>query len=161
MREIKNRLEAELKALEHEFRVELPKEIGFAVAMGDLRENAEYHAALDRQRFVKARIGELRVRLGELNVMNLDRVPHDRAGLGSTVRLLDLDNDTEVTYELVVPELAELEKGMISVASPIGSGIVGKAEGDEIKITTPKGKRQFELIELETIHDKPSSADDS
>jgi transcription elongation factor GreA len=154
MREIKNRLESELRALEHEFRVELPKEIGTAVAMGDLRENAEYHAALERQRLVQARITALRQRLGELNALSMERVPHDRAGLGSTVRLLDLRTNAEVTYELVVPELAELERGLISVASPIGRGIVGKAEGDEFTIHTPNGVRQFELLELRTIHAK-------
>jgi transcription elongation factor GreA len=154
MREIKERMAAELKALEHELRVELPKEIGTAVAMGDLRENAEYKAALERQALVKARIGQLRERLATLNSMNLDQIPRDRAALGSTVTLLDLDSDTEVTYELVVPEVSDLERGLISAASPIGRSIVGSREGDELSIEVPSGRRRFEVLSLRTLHDK-------
>ena len=96
MREIIEMLRGQLSELEHEFRVELPKEIAAAVAMGDLRENAEYHAALERQSFVKARISQLRERLGVLGTMSLDQVPRDRSGLGSTLQLLDLDSDEEI-----------------------------------------------------------------
>jgi len=154
MREIRAKLEEELKALEWELKVELPREIKTAVAMGDLRENAEYHAALDRQRYVKARIGQLRTRLSELGTMNMDRIPRDRAALGSTVTLLDLDSDAEVTYELVIPEMADLEKGLVSIASPIGKGIVGKKAGDQAVIDVPAGKKRFEVLEIRTIHDK-------
>jgi len=150
--EIKKQLTAELRALEHEFRVELPREIKTAVAMGDLRENAEYHAALDRQRFVKARIGQLRERLCELNSIDMSRLPHDRAGLGSKVKLLDLDKDAEVVYQLVFAEVADLAKGKISIASPIGKSLVGKQEGDEVTIQTPSGQKRFELLELVTAH---------
>jgi transcription elongation factor GreA len=153
MQKIKELLSAELKALEREFRVELPKEIKTAVAMGDLRENAEYHAALERQAYVKARIGQLRERLGALNTLNLDRLPHDRAGLGSKVTLLDLDNDTELKYELVFPEVADLEQGLISIASPIGKSLLNRQEGDEVTIRTPNGEKRFELLALVTIHD--------
>ena len=154
MRQIMERLASELKALEYEFRVELPKEIGTAVAMGDLRENAEYHAALERQSYVKARIGQLRQRLAELGAIDVGRIPKDRIGLGSTVMLLDLDSDQEVRYELVVPEVADLEHGLLSVASPIGKSLVGKTEGDEVTISIPSGRRRFEILELETIHGK-------
>jgi len=154
MREIKDRLTTELKALEHEFRVELPREIKTAVAMGDLRENAEYHAALERQAFVRARIGQLRERLGTLNSINMSLLPKDRAGLGSKVTLLDLDHDIEVTYELVFPELADLDSGLISIASPIGKSLVGKQEGDEMTIRTPSGEKRFELLGLETAHQR-------
>ncbi len=154
MEEIKAQLASELKVLEREFRVDLPREIKTAVAMGDLRENAEYHAALQRQAFVRARIAQLRERLAVLHAMNLDQVPRDRAGLGSTVKLLDLDNDREVNYELVVPEMANPEKGQLSIASPIGKSLVGKREEDEITIDTPAGRKNFELLELVTIHQK-------
>ena len=154
MREIKAKLTAELKGLEHEFRIELPKEIGIAVAMGDLRENAEYHAALERQAYVKARIAQLRERLGELNSLDLSRIPRDRVGLGSTVNLLDLDSDEEVRYEFVVPEVSDLPLGRISVASPIGKSLLGKAVGDEVTIQIPSGTKRFEILELQTMHDK-------
>ena len=127
------------------------------MAMGDLRENAEYHAALERQAFVRARISQLRERLAVLHAMNLDQVPRDRVGLGSTVKLLDLDNDREVTYELVVPEIANPEKGKLSIASPIGKSLVGKREEDEITIDTPAGRKNFELLELVTIHARKQS----
>ena len=157
MQEIKDRLGAELKTLEHEYRVLLPREIGDAVAMGDLRENAEYHAALERQRFVKARIGELRERLASLNSINMSQVPQDKVGLGSSVTLDDLDTGDEVSYELVVPEVADLKKGLISIASPIGKSLVGLSEGDEVTVEIPSGHKRFELIALRTIHDKDSS----
>ena len=154
MKAIRAKLEGELKSLEWELKIELPREIKTAVAMGDLRENAEYHAALDRQRYVRARIGQLRTRLSELGTMNLDRIPRDRAALGSTVCLLDLDTDVEVSYELVIPEMADLEHGLVSIASPIGKGIMGKKEGDKVVIEVPSGTKRFELLEIQTIHDK-------
>jgi transcription elongation factor GreA len=157
MREIKERMAAELKSLEHELRVELPKEIGTAVAMGDLRENAEYKAALERQALVRARIGQLRERLATLNSMNLTQIPRDRAALGSTVTLLDLDSDAEIAYELVVPEVADLERGLISIASPIGRSLVGTREGDELAIDVPSGRRRFEVLGVKTLHDKSES----
>jgi len=154
MREVRIKLETELKTLEHELIHDLPREIRTAVAMGDLRENAEYHAALDRQRYVKARIGQLRQRLGELSMMTLDRVPRDSVGMGSTVTLLDLDLDLEITYELVIPELADLERGLVSIASPIGQGLIGRKLGDTTVIAIPAGKKRFEVLELRTMHDK-------
>lgn len=153
MREIRLKLESELKKLEHEFRVELPKEISTAVAMGDLRENAEYKAALERQTYVRARIGQLRKRLGELSAINLSAIPRDRVGIGSRVKLLDLDTDEEVTYELVFPEVSDLETGLISVASPVGQGLLNREEGDEISIRIPSGTKRFELLELRTVHE--------
>jgi transcription elongation factor GreA len=157
MREVIERLTEELKALEHELRIELPKEIRTAVAMGDLRENAEYHAALQRQAFVRARIGQLRERLGELRLINLSQIPKGKVGLGSTVTLLDRDTEQEVTYELVIPEVADLNNGLISVASPIGRSLMGREEGDMVTIEVPSGRKRFELLELRTIHDKDGS----
>ena len=154
MQQVIDHLSRELKALEYELRIELPREIKTAVAMGDLRENAEYHAALERQAFVKTRVAELRIRLGELSMINMDQIPRDKVGLGSVVTLLDLDTDTEVVYELVVPELSDLSKGLISVASPIGKGIVGRAEGDELDVAIPSGRKRYEVLEFRTIHDR-------
>ena len=154
MREIMEKLEKELGELEHEFRVELPREIKTAVAMGDLRENAEYHAALERQAFVRARIGQLRERLGALSAIDLTQVPNDRAAMGSRLELLDLDTDEEITYQLVFPEVADSEKGMLSIASPIGKALVGLKAGDEVTIRIPAGARNFEVLSLRTIHDE-------
>lgn len=154
MQQVIEQLSRELKALEFELRVELPREIKVAVAMGDLRENAEYHAALERQAFVKTRVADLRTRLGELAMVQMDQIPRDKVGLGSVVTLLDLDTDTEVVYELVVPELSDLTKGLISVASPIGKGILGGGEGDELEVTIPSGTKRYELLKFRTIHDR-------
>ena len=154
MKAVRAKLEGELHALERELTVELPREIKIAVAMGDLRENAEYHAALDRQRFVRARIGQLQRRLSELGTMNLDRIPKDRIGLGTTIVLIDLDGDFEITYELVIPEMADLEKGLISAASPIGRGLLGRKDGESVVIEVPSGKKRFEIVEIKTMHDK-------
>jgi len=153
MKMIRERLEGELKALEYEFRIELPKEIGNAVAMGDLRENAEYKAALERQSFVRARIGQLRKRLGELSAINMGSIPKDRVALGSRVTLLNLDTDEEVTYQLVFPEVSDLQQGLISIASPIGQGLMGRSEGDEFTVKIPSGEKRFEVLGLSTLHD--------
>ena len=154
MREARDRLEEELRSLERELRVELPQEIKKALAMGDLRENAEYHAALERQSYVRARIGQLRSRLTDIGMMNLSQIPRDRVALGSSVTLLDLDSDEEITYELVIPEMADLELGLISIASPIGQGLVGRRDGEQVVITIPSGRKRFEIVEVRTVHDK-------
>src|ERR687891_338939 len=149
---ILKRFNDEIAALERELKVDLPKEIQRARELGDLRENAEYKAAKERQEIVNARIAMLKKRVGEISMMNLDRVPHDKAGFGSTVHLRTDSGDT-IVYQLVMPEEADAEKGMISTSSPIGRAILNKEEGDEIKVTTPGGAKQFELIKLIIIHD--------
>lgn len=154
MREIRAKLEGELRALERELAIELPREIKTAVAMGDLRENAEYQAALERQRFVRARIGQLRTRLSELGTLNLDRIPKDRIGLGSRIVLVDLDSDAEVRFELVIPEMADLERGLVSVASPVGRGLLGRKEGEDVAIEVPSGTKRYEILEVKTLHDR-------
>ena len=146
------RFEDEIAMLDRELKRDLPKEIQRARELGDLRENAEYHAAKERQRLVEARISMLRARVSELSLMNLDNLPRDRAGLGSRVELLAGNGET-VNYELVMPEDADPSKGWVSTASPIGRAIVGREEGDEIRVTTPVGVREFELIRLTTIHE--------
>ena len=149
---ILKRFHEEIATLERELKVDLPKEIQRAREHGDLRENAEYKAAKERQEIINARIAMLKKRVGEISLVNLDRIPHDRAGFGSTVHLRAEGGDT-VVYQLVMPEEADVEKGMISTSSPIGRAILNKEEGDEIKVTTPNGNRRFELVKLTTIHD--------
>ena len=149
---ILKRFSVEIAALERELKFELPKEIQRARELGDLRENAEYKAAKERQEIVNARIAMLKRRVGEIALMNLDRVPHGRAGFGSTVHLREASGGA-IVYQLVMPEEADVEKGMISTSSPIGRAILNKEEGDEVKVVTPNGVRHFELIKLITIHD--------
>ncbi|MPY88040.1 MAG: transcription elongation factor GreA [Luteitalea sp.] len=146
------RFEDELQALERELKRELPQEIRRARELGDLRENAEYQAAKERQGLVQARIGMLQKRLSELALLNLDKIPRDRAAFGSTVHVREADG-TSMVYRLVMPEDADVERGLISTASPIGRALVGKEEGDEVNVPTPNGQRSFELVKLVTIHD--------
>ncbi len=149
---ILKRFNDEIVALERELKIDLPKEIQRAREYGDLRENAEYKAAKERQGIVNARIAMLKKRMGEISLMNLERIPHGKAGFGSTVHLRGENGDV-IVYQLVMPEDADATKGMISTSSPIGRAILNKEEGDEITVSTPSGTRQFELLKLVTIHD--------
>jgi transcription elongation factor GreA len=151
--EIKLKIQEELRQLETELRTEIPQDLKIAVAMGDLSENAEYTAARNRQDYVRARIGNLRKRLSDLSMIDITRLPTDRIGYGSTVLLYDVDSGEEVTYKLVMAEDADINQHKISTSSPVGRGLMGRSEGDEVEITTPAGKRQFEVIKLKTIHD--------
>jgi transcription elongation factor GreA len=150
---ILKKFEDEIHRLDKELKTELPKEILRARELGDLRENAEYHAAKERQRFVESRISMLNKRVSDISLMNLEKLPHDKAAFGSTVHLKD-DAGQTVTYQLVMPEDADVEKGLISMASPIGRALLNKEEGDEILVTAPNGSRRFELVKLITIHDE-------
>jgi transcription elongation factor GreA len=150
--QILKKLQDEIALLERELHSDLPKEIRRARELGDLRENAEYHAAKERQSFVQARIAMLQRRVAAVQMINLDRIPHGRAGLGSTVHLRE-EGAGDVVYQLVMPENADVEKGLISVSSPIGKAIVNKEEGDEVIVQTPGGRRAFEVTRLVTIHD--------
>src|SRR4051812_38683267 len=152
--EVKQKLQAELDELESELRVHLPKEIKRAREFGDLRENSEYQTALQRQTMVKARIRELRQRMSEVASIDLSRIPHDRAGYGSTVVLYDATREEEVTYRLVTPEESDPAAGLISTVSPIGQSLMGKEEGDEVVVTNPSGSRRFEIRKLKTLHDE-------
>lgn len=152
--DIKQRLQSELDELESELRVHLPKEIKRALEFGDLRENAEFRAALDRQNMVKARIVELRQRISEISSIDLSRVPRDRASYGSTLILYDAEREEEVTYRLVTPEESDPQKGLISTTSPVGKSLMGKEEGDEVVVRTPAGARNFEIRRMTTIHDE-------
>lgn len=150
---ILKRFDDEISALERELKTELPKEIQRAREFGDLRENAEYQAAKERQTLVQARIAMLTRRRNDVSMMNLDRIPHGKTGFGSTVTLRAA-NGSEIVYQLVMPEDADAEKGMISTASPIGRALLNKEEGDEVTVTTPAGTREFEVIKLVTVHDE-------
>ena len=149
---ILKRFNDEIAALERELKVDLPKEIQRARELGDLRENAEYKAAKERQEIVNARIAMLKKRVGEISLINLDKIPHGKASFGSTLELRESTGDT-YTYQLVMPEDADAEKGWISTASPIGRALVGREEGDEVKVPTPTGVSNFEILKLTTIHD--------
>src|SRR5262249_14957547 len=152
MEELKKKLQDEIAALENELRIELPKEILKARAHGDLSENAEYHAAKERQGYVNARLGQLQARLREISMIDMSKIPHDRVGLGSTVIVLDTVKDTRITYKLVTSEDVDVAKGLISTSSPIGRGLLGKQVGDSVRVQIPGGTREMEIIELVTIH---------
>ncbi|NOT61509.1 MAG: transcription elongation factor GreA [Acidobacteria bacterium] len=150
----KERVIAELKALEYEMTVELPKVLRTAASLGDLSENSEYKMARERQDYVRARVFQLREQVAKLAAIDTSRLPHDRASYGSTLTLKDLNRGEEVTYRLVTPEESDFEKGLISTSSPIGKSLLNKEEGDEVRVLTPNGVRNFEVITLKTIHDQ-------
>jgi transcription elongation factor GreA len=152
--DVKKKLQDEIAALDHELKVELPREILKARAHGDLSENAEYHAAKDRQGFVNARLNQLKQRLAELSMIDFTKIPHDRAGLGSTVVVLDTRREEEITYNLVTSEEADAPNGKISTTSPIGRAILGKQVGDTVGVQSPGGAKELEILKLTTIHDK-------
>ena len=157
MEDVIKRLQGEISMLEVELRVDLPREILKARAHGDLSENAEYHAAKERQAFVNARLGQLHSRLREVSMIDMSKIPHDRVGLGSTVLVLDLGKEEEIRYKLVTSEDVDVAKGLISTSSPIGRGLLGKNVGDTVRIQIPGGIRHMEIIELVTIHQSSSS----
>ena len=154
MPDFKKKLQDEISALEYELRNELPKEILKARAHGDLSENAEYHAAKERQGFVNARLNHLKHRLAEMSMVDFSKIPRGRVGLGSRVVLLDVRKDERFTYNLVTSEEADAANGRISTTSPIGRGLLGKEVGDAVKVQIPGGMREFEILELITIHEK-------
>ena len=150
----RQKLEKELKEFERELRLELPKAIHTALQMGDLRENAEYQSALERQHYVKARIGQLQQQLRTLSMIDLNSLPRDRVGLGSTISLYEPESEKTIRYDLVVSEEADFAKGLVSVSSPIGRALIGHRVGDEVTIRIPAGTRLYEIVELSTLHDK-------
>lgn len=152
--EARKKLEDEIRTLEKELTTELPKALKTALAMGDLRENADYQAAKERQEFVRARLGQLKQRLSDLAMINMDKIPHDRISLGSTVVLFDIEKEEEVTYRLVTSEDSDVSGGAISTSSPIGRSLLGKQEGDTVRVRIPAGARTFEVVRFTTIHDE-------
>jgi transcription elongation factor GreA len=148
------KFQEEINALDRELKLELPKEIKRARELGDLRENAEYSAAKERQRLVESRISMLHKRVSEIALMNVDRIPADRAGFGSTLHVIEGRTRERIVFQLVMPEDADASKGMISTTSPIGRALLNKEAGDSVKVTTPGGTREFEIVKLFTIHDE-------
>ena len=147
------KFEDEIQALDRELKLELPKEIKRARELGDLRENAEYQAAKERQRLVESRLSMLHKRVAEIAMLNIDRIPADRVGFGSTLHVAE-KNGEKLVFQLVMPEDADAAKGLISTTSPIGRAFLNKEAGDSVKVETPGGKREFEIVKLFTIHDE-------
>ena len=154
---IKRKLQDEMNALEHELIHDLPKEIKKAAALGDLSENAEYHMAKQRQEFVKARLRQLGKRMADLSLINMDNIPKDRVGLGSTVKVYDNTKNEEMEYKLVTTEESDVATGKISTSSPIGRALLNKKVGDSATVITPNGKRELDILTLSTIHDEASA----
>ena len=150
----RKKLEEEIQVLDKELREELPRALKTAAALGDLSENADYQAARQRQDFVQARLKQLKQRLADLSLVNFDRIPRDRISLGSTVVLLDVDKDEEITYRLVTSEDADVVKGLISTTSPIGRSLLYKHEGDTVEVKIPSGTRMFEILRFTTMYDQ-------
>lgn len=157
MEDLIRKLKEEIAALEMELRIELPREILKARAHGDLSENAEYHAAKERQRYVQARLSQLATRLRDLSMIDMSKIPHDRVGLGSTVVVFDTAKDERIRYKLVTSEDVDVAKGLISTSSPIGRGLLGKQVGDTVRVQIPGGFREMEIIEMTTIHQSTES----
>ncbi len=154
MEEVKKKLQADIEKLEYELNFTLPKVIQHAREFGDLSENAEYKAAKERQTFVQARVSLLHQRLMEVDSIDISKIPTDRVAYGSEVVLFDLDKEEKIKYKLVTSEESEPENGKISTVSPIGQALMGKQEGDEVKVKTPTGWRNFEITRLTTIHEQ-------
>jgi transcription elongation factor GreA len=151
---LEEKLRNEIKKIEYELTVELPKEINAAVSLGDLSENAEYQAALERQSYLQNRLGALKKQSATISLISEQTIPKDRVALGSKVLLRNLDTEEERTYSIVLGELADPEKGEISPSSPIGKALLNKMKGDELEVHTPGGTVEYEIIELETIFDR-------
>ncbi len=150
---VKKKLQDEITTLEYEMNVELPKELMKARAHGDLSENAEYKYAKERQGYVSARLGQLKKRLGDIGMLNLNNIPADRTGYGSRVWVIDVKKSIEIEYKLVSTEEADVTAGLISTTSPIGKALLGKNVGDEVQVQTPAGIKEFEIVRLKTIHE--------
>jgi transcription elongation factor GreA len=151
---IKKKLQEEINALEYELSHELPKELKKAIALGDLSENAEYHMAKQRQEYVKARLRQLGRRLADLSLINMNNIPRDKVGLGSTVKVYDSTKNEELEYKLVTSEESDVAAGKISTTSPIGRALLNKKVGDTALVVTPTGKRELEILTLSTIHEE-------
>ncbi len=155
IREMREKLGAEITALSHELAVTLPQAIATAVEMGDLRENSEYKAALERQQFVQARLGQLHQRLSQVSELANTEAPTDRVGLGSRVRVEDVTTGEPEEYTLVLAEMMDIDAGHISLASPLGRALKDRQVGEEVTLQLPAMRRKLRVTELVTIHDVP------
>ena len=148
----KQKLREELEKLKHEYKVELPKTISTAREYGDLKENAEYHAARERQSFVKARINQLIEQLNTLNDLNISEIPEDKIGYGSSAKVVDVDTDDEISFTFVSANEINPAEGKISVSSPIGMAMQNKSVGEKVTVVVPAGKRTYLIKNIVTIH---------
>ena len=151
LREVKQKLEEDLQRIDHELRVTLPKEIQAALGQGDLSENAEYESAKNRQSTMQARFAQIQKRLADLSRIDVAGVPKDRAGLGSEVTVEDLGSGEEIRYTLVIPELADGNRSFVSMASPVGKGLMNRRVGDTVTITIPRGTLEYEVRRIVTL----------
>lgn len=156
--EIRQKLAAEVEQLNHELNVTLPEALKKALQQGDLRENGDYHAALERQQFVQLRLSHLRSRLSKLSQVDLSRVPRDRVGLGSRVVVRDQATKGTETFDLVIPDAMEFDTGQISVSSPLGRALLDRKVGDGVTVQLPAGTRKLKILELTTLHDQAARA---
>jgi len=150
---LKAKLGAEVEKLQYELNVTLPAEIRRSVEMGDLRENSEYKAALERQQFVQARLGQLRQRLSKLSAVDMSQIPENQVGLGSTVVVEDQRSGQRETYRLIFGDAEEFDESQVTMSSPIGRALIGRAVGDETVLKLPTLTRRLKILELQTIHD--------
>ncbi len=155
---VRQKLSDEVQRLNHELSVTLPETLKRALQMGDLRENGDYHAALERQGFIHARLSHLRSRLAKLSQIDLNKIPMDKVGLGSRVVVQDQATRGKEIYELVVPDAMDFDGDgdggalQISVASPLGRGLLEHKVGDVAVIQLPNGPRRLKVVELTTFH---------
>lgn len=157
LEELKRKLGDEVEKLTHELNVVLPSEIRKAVELGDLRENSEYKAALERQQFVQARLSQLRQRLSKLSSIDMNQIPRDKVGLGSRVVVVCQDTKVKETYHLVFGDSENFDEGYVTMSSPIGSALIGKAVGDNVLLKLPARTRRMRILELRTIHEEAKS----
>lgn len=150
---MREKLGKEIAALSHELTVTLPQAIASAVALGDLRENSEYKAALERQQLVQARLGQLHQRLAQLSQLAGTEAPTDRVGLGSRVTVIDLETEETETYELVIAEMMDIDAGHISLGSPLGRALKDRRVGEEVSLRLPHAVRKLRIVQLTTVHD--------
>src|ERR1700741_1706848 len=146
--ELKRKMAREVEQLQHELNVTLPNEIRKAVELGDLRENSEYKAALERQQFVQARLGQLHQRLADVSQLSTTETPAGEVGLGSSVTVLDLRTKERETFMVVLAEMMDIEAGHISLASPLGRALKGRRVGDELELRLPRGTRALKVLEI-------------
>lgn len=151
LEEIKQKIEGEIAHLMEELNVELPKRIKVALEHGDLRENSEYKAAKERQGFVQARLNHLTKRMAELGKIDVKQMPYDRVGFGSRVKIRDLDLGEDFDFTIVAGDFIDLDAGHVSLASPIGRGLIGAAAGQEVSVQLPMGARRYKILDLVTL----------
>ena len=151
LEEIRTKIEAEIESLMQELNVDLPQRIKTAMEHGDLRENAEFKSAKERQAFVEARLNHLTIRMTELSKIDVTEMAYDKVGFGSRVTIHDIDMSEHFTFTITAGDFIDLDAGQVSLASPIGRGLLGAREGEEVTITLPAGQRRYRVVELSTL----------